>query len=542
MIAPLDHQDELLRAVYLRDLTEIRTAAAKLDGAKSRAEAANQAKTRFLASMSHEIRTPLGAVIGYADLLRRFPLNPGRADWIERLRQSADHLLGLMNDLLDLSQIEAGQLKLVSTSIDPTLLLSEVEAVLRPKAKDKGLELTLDVNGAIPAEIQTDPLRLRQILINLLGNAVKFTNEGSIRLRMTLVEDASLPTLKFEVSDTGVGIHSDRLEEIFRPFSQVRQTEAHQRDGLGAGLGLDISIRLARLLGGDLTARSELGTGSTLTLVIPIGPLKTNTLTVTAPVTFAPSTSNFRWPDLSAFRVLVVDDSHANRDLIRFWLEHQGAVAELCGDGEQAVSAVLGETASGPFDVILMDVQMPRLDGFAATRALRKAGVTTPIIAITARSLLDDRKRCLEAGYDAYLAKPLSQRALSDCLATVLSERDEFSLAPTKPPVNAPTTRSDPRLIPLIIGYTITLGQMADTLESADQAGDVTGIDEVLHRLAGTAASYGFSTVAQLTERCLQYARSGWTDEARLTLTSQLITELRAAASQNASVKAALKE
>ncbi len=379
--------------------------------AREAAEAASRAKSQFLANMSHEIRTPMTSIMGYAEVL----LDPGTgpeqlAGAARTIRRSGEHLLGVLNDVLDLSKIEAGRMTVELVECRPDEAVADAVAMLRDGAAAKGLELRAVFGTPIPATIRTDPTRLRQILVNLAGNAVKFTEKGSVTITTRLDRSGHDPRLAFEIADTGIGLDPGSVERLFRPFTQA-DSSTTRRYG-GTGLGLAISRRLARLLGGDISVDSRPGGGSTFTATVATGPIEGVQMiesdrirspeAPTAPVSLA-----------HGLRVLVAEDGPDNQRLIAHFLRRAGAAVELAENGREAVDAERrARDAGAPFHVILIDVQMPEVDGLAAARALRSSGCVTPIIALTAHSLAEDRRRCLEAGCDEFLTKPVDRRAL----------------------------------------------------------------------------------------------------------------------------------
>lgn len=392
--------------------------------ARIRAEDASRAKSMFLSSMSHELRTPLTAVVGLADLLLENPAAADSRQMLEMIRSNGTHLAELLNDILDLAKIEAGTIDVELVECDPLLLTRELCDLMRLRAQDEGLSFELAFDTPVPARIRTDPLRLRQILMNLLTNAIKFTNKGSVRVSLCYQPEPE-PCLEFTIADTGVGISEGDLEAIFEPFVQVSEDYRHRKNG--AGLGLSISRSLARLLGGNLTAKSRIGGGSQFSASIRAegaGQVaRYDPRLYAAPRKAAEQRPELRDGCWDGRRILIAEDTAANQFLLRRMLEATKAQTTFVETGEQAVDAVCRSIDAGrPFDVILMDIQMPGMNGYEATRAIRREGVTGAIIALTAAAMDGDRERCLEAGCTSYLSKPINRPALLKMIAESMGQ------------------------------------------------------------------------------------------------------------------------
>jgi signal transduction histidine kinase/ActR/RegA family two-component response regulator len=385
------------------------------------AEAANRCKSEFLANMSHEIRTPMTAMLGYAELLKDPSQTPGeRERCIETIRRNGEYLLTLVNDILDLSKIEAGCMTVERIGSSPVQIVSEVVEMMQLRARERGIALEIAFRFPIPATIQTDPLRLRQILLNLVGNAIKFTSRGGVRVCVglgTLPE----PRLCFRVIDTGIGMTAQQLDRIFVPFFQA-DSSTTRRYG-GTGLGLPISRHLARLLGGDIAAASTPGAGSTFEVSIGTGPLEdVEMLTaLPAPQDRGRDAAARSTPTLSG-RILLAEDGPDNQRLISHYLTRAGARVDVACNGRIALDKSAEALRLGePYDLILLDMQMPELDGYSAARILRERGVRTPIIALTAHAMSGDRGACLSAGCDEYITKPVERVRLLGVVASWLS-------------------------------------------------------------------------------------------------------------------------
>ncbi len=409
-----------------------------LSAAHHAAANANEAKSQFLANMSHEIRTPLTAILGFTENL----LEPGlseseRAASIHTIRRNGEHLLGLINDILDLSRIEAGRLTIEILDCSPIQIVHEVVSTLRARCIERELTLTLRFGGPLPDRIRTDPTRLRQILINLVGNAVKFTRQGGVELIVSVADAAADdPRLVAEVTDTGIGMTPQQAERLFQPFSQADASTTRQFGG--SGLGLLISRRLAQLLGGDVVlVRTEPGVGSTFRASIRTGSLRGVRFTEPAGEALLPLEERSRASagdsPIRGCRVLLAEDGVDNQRLIAHILHKAGASVSVVDTGQAAVEAALAaERAGTPFQVVLMDMQMPVLDGYGATRQLRAAGYRRPILALTAHAMSTDRRKCLDAGCDEYASKPIDRNTLITKIAK-LSRAAPAERIPSQP-------------------------------------------------------------------------------------------------------------
>jgi CheY-like chemotaxis protein len=384
------------------------------------AQSASQAKSAFLANMSHELRTPLTAVLGYAEVLQSDGsvqvTRPDIGQAMEAILRNGEHLLNIINDILDLSRIEAGKLEVERLRCSPQDVVQGVQALMQMRAERKGLRFTVRYATAIPASIETDPTRLRQILINLVGNAIKFTERGAVQLAVRLIDDANTPQLEFEVSDSGLGMEPAQLDRLFRPFTQADVSTTRQFGG--TGLGLAISRHLARLLGGDIAVQSTPDVGSTFWARVATGPLdgvpryeRIEPTSVADTQTRAGAARAEMRCD--GCRVLLAEDGVDNQRLITIFLERAGVHVTAASNGRDACELALAAARENqPFDVILMDMQMPIMDGYTATRALRVHGYDRAIIALTAHAMSGDRDTCLAAGCDDYVTKPINRRAL----------------------------------------------------------------------------------------------------------------------------------
>jgi signal transduction histidine kinase/ActR/RegA family two-component response regulator len=372
------------------------------------AVAADQAKSQFLANVSHEIRTPMNAIIGFSEVLFEDDLSKEQRSHITIIRQSAEHLLELINDILDISKIEAGKLETEIVECSLEQVLAGVESLMRPVAKKKGLAFEVLIPDDVPVRIITDPDRLRQCLVNLVNNAIKFTQRGHVWVRVLLQEGQ----IRFDIEDTGIGVPWDKRDLIFKEFMQA--DGSNTRKYSGTGLGLPITKKLVQLLGGSVTMVSEEGVGSVFSLSIPIAheieggePEPEDREQLESSEEGDEGTEDFSELQVSG-RILVAEDCKTNQTLIKLVLERLGLEVTIAENGQEVIEKV----ASEHFDLILMDIQMPVMNGYEATRALREQQVTIPIIAVTAYAMKGDCEKCLEAGCDDYLSKPIERREL----------------------------------------------------------------------------------------------------------------------------------
>ncbi|SMP74125.1 Signal transduction histidine kinase [Neorhodopirellula lusitana] len=406
----LENRVELRTAELTDEINQRQSIQEALETARDEAEAANRAKSEFLANMSHEIRTPLNGILGFTELLTSNSDGNDEAtrqEYLQTISSSGSHLLELINDILDLSKIEAGQLDVELSPCSPHDVINQVVSVLRAKAQKKGLKLQCAWSSRVPESIVTDGGRLRQLLMNLVGNAIKFTKEGCVTIDAELDHFSEMLTVR--VVDTGIGIPLEKQADIFSPFVQA-DNSVTRRYG-GTGLGLAISERLSSALGGDLRVESVAGQGSVFTLKVKTGSLKSVALLDAPPADALIGTVEEYSADeidLPAARILLVEDGEINRKLVRIMLEEAGATVVTAENGWAAVNA----TSKASYDLILMDMQMPVMDGYTAAKKMREEGLTTPIVALTAHAMKGDEEKCLDAGCTAYLTKPIQQVVL----------------------------------------------------------------------------------------------------------------------------------
>jgi PAS domain S-box-containing protein len=505
-------------STVVKDVSAEKAAQEQLLQAMETAEAANRAKSQFLANMSHEIRTPLNGIIGFTELLVRSGrdiLDEDYDDYLHTIRKSGQHLLELINEVLDLSKIEAGQLQVESIECSPHQVIAETVSVLRVRAQEKGISLEYRWDGEIPATIQSDPHRLKQLLMNLVGNAIKFTEQGCVMIVARLDTTDDVPRLAIEVRDTGVGIPQEKLETIFQPFMQADNSVT--RNYGGTGLGLTISRRIAESLGGRLDATSELGMGSVFTARISTGNLDKVTILEQPPEYRSGDIVDAQQgaTDMDGLRVLVVDDADTNRRLIGLLLERGGAKVKMAENGKIAVQLA----RELPFDIILMDMQMPVMDGYAATRQLRDEGFNGPVIALTAHAMKGDEEKCTEAGCTGYLAKPINTNALlqtvSDHAPLKTLRREVSGIGNLGSEMRGTDTGAIRSLLPtddseirdIVAEFVEKLATKLEEMEAAWVNDDYQTQAELAHWLKGAGGTVGFACFTEPAKALEQFAK-----------------------------------
>ena len=527
-VTPVVLGRETTYSAFVRDITDRKRWEDDLYQAQRVAESAAQAKSEFLANMSHEIRTPMTAIIGFADVLMDSSLSPGeRLQHVRTIKRNAQHLLNILNDILDVSKMDAGKLRVEKILCSPMEVVEEVAAVMRVRADEKDLQFDVRYGFPIPEKISTDPTRLRQILLNLVGNSIKFTELGNVRVEVRCERKDNVPAnVTFSVVDTGVGMTPEQIGKSFRPFQQADNSTTRLFGG--TGLGLAISQRLARMSGGEILVESMYGVGTCFTLRLPTGDLSgvkmldrlNDSRGVTDPM--RPGHGARQWKG----KLLVAEDGRDNRRLISAFLEKTGITVQFAMNGRVACDMALKCASAGqPFDLILMDMQMPEMDGYAATSRMRQLGYTGKIVAITAHAMTGDREKCLRAGCDDYIMKPFRREGLLDMIAKYLGPGElssgstaEFVLEQSEAPAatvskeeTAPTDSGLPRsartglrsrfaddpVIGGIVGEFISgLVAKVTDLKRAFQTLDTKQLRFVTHQLKGAAGGYGFPEIS----------------------------------------------
>jgi len=494
-----DRQDEYghLAEFFNQMLERLESKQKALTKALADAEAASQAKSTFLANMSHEIRTPLTAIIGFSDMLKEGDhYNEDTSHEIDSIIRAGRHLQEIINDILDLSKIEAGQLEMESIEASPLEIVHQVDELISPRAAEKGLGFNVSYYFPLPKLVKTDPTRLRQILLNLLSNAVKFTSKGSVEMVVDYLQQERL--LRFTVIDSGIGMTEQELLRLFRPFTQADASTTRQFGG--TGLGLCISQQLANKLGGSITCSSEKGLGSRFVVTVSIGDLPEVELAHDEHIVDSrPKKSKFVMPVNSVSgKVLLAEDTDDNQRLISMYLRRAGATVEVVENGQQALHKALQQE----YDLILMDMQMPIMGGLEAIDKLRVAGYKQPIVTLTANALKQDRERCAQAGADDYITKPLDLELFYGILTTYLKKS-----LPTVPASVTATADivDDPEYKELVIKFIEDLPGKMQSITEAYRKHNWADMKSLVHKLKGTGASFGYPVITELASNIYKF-------------------------------------
>ncbi|WP_051261275.1 response regulator [Desulfovibrio inopinatus] len=485
----------------MQDVTDKRRLIKQLIEAKEAAEQASQVKAEFLANMSHEIRTPLNGVIGMTELALMTDLSAEQNEYLTMVKNSAESLLGIINDILDFTKIEAGKLQLTENDVDIGRLLTDALKPLMITAKGKGLEFYCQVGDTVPTCIRTDPVRLRQILINLVGNAVKFTETGSITIHVEYHTHKEYG-LVFTVADTGIGIPDEKISTIFESFTQLDGSLTRRHEG--TGLGLAICKQLVELMGGGISVSSDLQNGTKFTFSLPTKTLKTD-------ATVCPPPQPEPQPPLPQLRILLAEDNQVNLRFATVLLEKQGHEVTTAVNGQEALDAL----ATSHFDIVLMDVQMPVLDGEEATRRIRRGedGINPaiPIIALTAHAMSGDKERFLRAGMDGYVQKPLDSSTLFKVIANILNATPSTASELDLNALKAALGNNTDQMYILLKLFEEMAPSLLQSITDAIEDNDMDMLVETSHSLKGAAGNIRAYTLYEQASQLEQAARENKT-------------------------------
>ncbi|MGB5279553.1 MAG: ATP-binding protein, partial [Gammaproteobacteria bacterium] len=537
--------------VSFDDVTQLEEKEVELRKSKEEAEEANRAKSDFLANMSHEIRTPMNAILGFTEVLKR-GYGQGERDTsrhLNTIHSSGKHLLELINDILDLSKVEAGRIEVERIQCAPYTIISELVNILGVKAQEKGISLSYEPDSELPEFIQTDPARFRQIITNLVGNAIKFTEQGSVRIVPRLEYEGESPRFLVDVIDSGIGMDEAQIARIFDPFTQA-DSSITRRFG-GTGLGLSISQKFAKALGGDISVRSQSGEGSVFTVSVDTGSLQgvrmlgVEELLVLAQQTDAVQHTEWQFPPS---RVLVVDDGAENRDLVQLVMEEVGLTVDTAENGEEGYQKAL----ASDYQLILMDLSMPVMDGLTATGLLRDQGVDLPIIALSAHAMGDVEQKCIAAGFTGFISKPIEIDTLLSVAAEHLGGTQldgsasavvsaapsaESSEASAAEPIVPQFASTNPRLRVIAERFILRLDDKLAQMDQCWQNRDFTELAALAHWLKGAGGTVGFNDFTQPAKELEDNAKQQ--DAAAIPAAIQVLHDMRARVSLDSDIESA---
>ncbi len=551
-----DDQGQLEYIIVVSSDTSVRKQAEmSLKSAAEAAQAANTAKSQFLANMSHEIRTPMNAIVGFSDMLANEDLTDEQAANVGVIRESAANLVNLINDILDFSKIEAGQLDVEKTDCSLSRLLNSIESITKTQAEEKSIDFQVLANKDVPGQITSDSFRLHQCLVNLVNNALKFTEQGYVHLKVSVEERNNEHFIRFDIEDTGIGIPAQRQQAVFDSFTQADGSTTRKYGG--TGLGLTVTKQLIELLGGELTLTSELGEGSVFSFTLPTGVDITGQPLLNRDIVLDQGSDVSQRAETSLFygKVLVAEDVEGNQRLMELMLSKLGVEVVIAQDGREAVQKALSQS----FDLVLMDMQMPNMNGYEATRMFRQQDSKTPVVALTANAMKGDDEKCLNAGCDGYLTKPIDRRELPRILAKYLPTKparetigslhaqvDEPEQLGTEP-ISCPIPSSKPNKVEFnkLINWDLLIDRMGDEttirkimptytkdiqkhfekLSHAMEIGDCTAIASHAHALKGVGRNLSIEPLSEIASQ-MEKAGRGNDMEASTLLFNDLRTKV----------------